>query len=1844
MKRSVKAIITILSVMALTLTYSSCSRFGKSKGQSAEFSTFIKAYTGGIISDKSTIRVELASDIQDATPGADLKDGILTFTPAVKGTARWVSSNMIEFIPNSGALKPGQSYTGKLRLDKIQKVGDRKFNKFTFKFLVAIKEAVLSMSEITITAASPDKASVEGTISLTEELPLEKVQGMLEYAYPDHSAEASVTAGTDPRNFHFEIIGLPRDSKDRQLKISLKPGDTGFVTDSRLEIVIPAMNDFKVLSAEMIQTDDPYIDIYFTEALADVDDNSGLFSLKGVGRSYVQAENAHVKVYYENPQDGPVTLSISDAVKSHDGTRLGSEYSKKFSATQHKPAVEIPVTGSILPDSKELILPFKAVNLNAVDIRIIQIYEANVLTFLQENSLSGDNSLRRCGRLVYKRSIRLDSDPSKNLHKWQDYSIDLSGLFKQEPGAIYRVRLSFKQEYSVYGKSDSFKSGTPSGKMVSLSSEGVTEEDDEEWDKPYPYIFDSFYDWEKFNWEDRDNPLKPTYYMSDERFPAINLLTSNLGIIAKYSGGDRIWVSVSDIISTDPVFNAELYVYSYQLKEIGYAKTGTDGMAEIPLSGKPFVVVAKRGGATSYLKVTEGDQKSLSRFDVGGKTLEKGLKAFVYGERGVWRPGDTLHLTMILEDKEERIPDKHPTIMELYTPEGQFYTKQINSNGKNGFYAFTVPTKADDPTGTWHSYFKIGGATFHKALKIESIKPNRLKIETKFNGDIIDGGRTTPVSIASSWLTGPPASGLTAKVNMTLRKGAGTFKGFEGYTFTSPLSEFNSSEHNLIETRLDQNGQARINVETPAAAGAPGMLRADILTTVEEQGGDVSFNTVSMAYSPYSSYVGVKLPKAGDNIYLETDNDYKIGVAVVDKNGARVSGHEIKYSIYKMKWSWWWESNDESLDSYVNSPSAEVVSSGTIKSGDKDCSIAFRVDYPDWGRYLVLATDTRSGHTSGGILYVDWPTYRGRSSKSDPDALTMLSFSTDKESCEVGETVTVYIPAASKGQALVSLENSRKVLSRAWVKTSGEGDATYSFKVTQEMAPNFYIHITLVQPHEKSGNDLPIRLYGVRPIMVSDKASHLEPVIVMPETLRPEEEFSIKVKEKSGKPMTYTLAIVDEGLLDLTAFRTPDPWNAMYSRESLGVNTWDLYDDVIGAYSGRFSPMFSIGGDENLIVGAKKDNRFNPVVKYIGPFTLQGGSATHKVKLPMYVGSVRVMLVAAKDGAYGNAEKTVPVKSPLMVLPSLPRMMGTGEKVTMPVNVFALEDGVKNAEVSVRVEGPLKINGSAKAAVAFAKPGDKLVCFDLEATGNGTATVFVTANGDGHKASEKISIQVRTPNPPVVTLTRAMIGKGSAKHFGFTPFTTDDDQWATLELTGFPSINCGGLFNFFKGYDYSCTEQIVSKGISLLSIKGMLPEEKRQEIDKTIPELLRQLYQRQLGNGGFAYWPGDADANGWVSSMAGQFMILASQNGFSVSKGVLASWSRFQKRNVQDYRNSDNSPQGDLNQAYRLYTMALNDEAESGAMNRLKESENLSDQAGWMLASAYALTGKKTVAGEIISNLKTNFSKGHDSNATFGSPTRDKAIALEALVLTDAIPEAMDIAQEIAESLSGDWFTTQEVSFAANAMKRLAGAVGSATLSAEVKQGENTATVKTVKSVSNERVDTQTGSIEVTNTSDASIYATLVTCVVPKSDEKVEARSNGLNLKVTYSTASGKSLNPLEIKQGTDFTVSVTVSNTSGTKDYTNLALTEMIPSGWEIVNDRLFYGEASRATFSYRDIRDDRVCWFFDLAKGSAKTFRIKMHASYQGEYILPAVKCEAMYDPRVSANTASVHTKVTE
>ena len=284
----------------------------------------------------------------------------------------------------------------------------------------------------------------------------------------------------------------------------------------------------------------------------------------------------------------------------------------------------------------------------------------------------------------------------------------------------------------------------------------------------------------------------------------------------------------------------------------------------------------------------------------------------------------------------------------------------------------------------------------------------------------------------------------------------------------------------------------------------------------------------------------------------------------------------------------------------------------------------------------------------------------------------MLNFTSDKPSYKVGENIKLNIPSGGQGRALVSVESGTRVISAWWVDAR-EGSTEFSFQATAEMAPNIYVNISLLQPHAQTANDRPIRLYGVIPLKVENPSTHLTPVLAMPDNLEPNSNFVIKVSEKQGKPMTYTVAVVDEGLLGLTRFQTPSPWHTFYQREALDVKTWDIYDHVLGAYGGEVRSMLSIGGgaDSDGPEG-KKPDRFKPVVKYLGPFELGAGkNATHTIDMPNYIGEVRTMIVAGTpEGAYGSTEKSTPVKKPLMVLGSLPRVLGPGERVELPVTVF----------------------------------------------------------------------------------------------------------------------------------------------------------------------------------------------------------------------------------------------------------------------------------------------------------------------------------------------------------------------------------------------------------------------------------------------------------------------------------------------------------------------------------------------------------------------------------------------
>ena len=1867
--RSISATGLFLLIM-MTVGLYSCTRTQKDIIPSADYAPYVNAYTGGVISQNSTIRIELTHDQPMVDMNNELKSNPFSFSPSLKGKAYWVSNNTIEFVPEEGALKPGTLYEGTFRLGDFIEV-DKKLKEFNFSFRVQERNFTLQLESLPITATRPNEINIKGEIRFSDVVKKEEVEKMLTASDGKKSYPVEDTATDNHTRYLFSIRQIPREADDYPLTITANGNAAGIDRKQSEEVLIPAKDCFRFMSAERIDQPENGIEIVFSAPLSTTQDLKGLIEIPEISSSIFQISENRVFIYFEANTQNKLTLNIHEGVKDCQGKALGTSHTISFSEVSLKPQVEMSTTAAILPDSKSLIIPFRAVNLYAVDLSVIRIFENNVLMFMQTNSLASANELRRSGRLVYKKTLWLAKDASKDIHHWGDYSIDLAGLIHQEPGAIYRVILSFRQEYSAYpcggGENQDMKfadSSTSDG-LTKVSGSVLSEEDEAIWNTPeaYYYYNGGTMDWSVYRWTERDNPCHPSYYMDSDRAAACNVFASNLGMIVKRNSLNKLWIAVSNILDTKPIGKAQVTAYNFQLQPIGKGETNGEGFVEITPNGVPFIIVAESDKQKAYVRVVDGEEQSVSRFDVGGKDIQKGLKGFIYGERGVWRPGDTLHISFILEDREKRIPDKHPVALEIYNPRGQFYTKMISTQGMNGFYTFDVPTQATDPTGLWNAYIKVGGTTFHKGLRIETIKPNRLKINLALPKVLQATDKNFYAPLTSTWLTGATASKLKAKVEMSLSKVNTQFKNYGQYIFNNPATDFTTIKTDIFDGTLDAEGKANVMLKVPTATEAPGMLNATFTTRVFEPGGDASIYTQTIPFSPFTSYVGINLNQPKGK-YIETDKDHVFDIVTVNTQGQLVNSSNLEYKIYRIGWSWWWENSGESFGTYINNSSITPVASGNLQTRGGKASFKFRIDYPSWGRYLVYVKDKESGHATGGTVYVDWPEWRGRSSKTDPSGIKMLAFSLNKDSYEIGETATAIIPAAAGGRALVSIENGSTVLRQEWIEVSNGGDTKYTFKITPEMTPNVYLHISLLQPHAQTVNDLPIRMYGVVPVFVTNSQTVLQPQIQMPEVLRPETNFNVTVSEKTGKPMTYTLAIVDDGLLDLTNFKTPDPWNDFYSREALGIRTWDMYDNVLGASAGSYSSLFSTGGDATLKPADAKANRFKPVVKFIGPFYLgKGKSQTHTLKLPMYVGSVRAMVVAGQEGAYGNVEKTAFVRTPLMMLSTLPRVLSIQEEITVPVNIFAMENQVKNVTVSLQASGGgVQIVGANQQSLKFSQPGDQLVFFTLK-TGSktGKATIHLTANGGGQQTKETIEIEVRNPNPIVTLRNSQWAEAGQSKELSYNLSSSSANNQIKLEVSRIPSVDISRRFDFLYNYQHHCTEQLTSKALPLLFVGQFKTIDKieAEKIKTNLQEAIRQIYGRQLPNGGFVYWPGNAVADEWISSYAGMFLTLAQEKGYAVHSNVLNKWKRFQRAAAQNWRMPQDASgwqqwQSELQQAFRLYTLALAGAPEYGAMNRMKEQAGLSIQAKWRLAATYALTGKMKPAEELVYNAETTVSPYSSMNQIYGSSDRDEAMILETLILMNRERDALQQAKVVSKNLSQEeWFSTQSTAFALMAMGRLAEKLSGTLDFVWTWNDKQQPAVKSAKAVFEKEIATtpKSGMIAVKNQGKGALSVDLITRTQLLNDT-LPAISDNLRMDIRYANLNGTPISVNDIIQGTDFMAITSISNISGTSDYTNLALTHIIPSGWEIYNERMVAPETesgaadgsgkSVSKYNYLDIRDDRVLTYFNLRRGETKVFTVRLQATYAGNFILPAVQCEAMYDVNVQARSKAGRTTV--
>ena len=753
----------------------------------------------------------------------------------------------------------------------------------------------------------------------------------------------------------------------------------------------------------------------------------------------------------------------------------------------------------------------------------------------------------------------------------------------------------------------------------------------------------------------------------------------------------------------------------------------------------------------------------------------------------------------------------------------------------------------------------------------------------------------------------------------------------------------------------------------------------------------------------------------------------------------------------------------------------------------------------------------------------------------------------------------------------------------------------------------------------------------------------------MADEVKPEAPCRVMVSEKNGREMAYTLAIVDEGLLDLTRFRTPDPWQAFNAREALGVNTWDLYNYVVGAYGGRIEQLFSIGGDDALNKGPKAIvNRFKPVVQFAGPFLLKKGEKRqHTYKMPNYNGRVRVMVVAGNGEAYGNTEKSVLVRKPVMLLGTLPRVIGIGEEMVVPATVFATEKGVGDVQVTIACSGNMEVVGEKSHMLHFETVSDKLAQFRIRVKDTpGAGHVKITATGGGEKSVYETDIEIRSVRRPQIKVTPVTLEAGKSWKGTVGLPGVEGTNSLVLEMSDVQPVNLSTRLSYLLGYPHGCVEQITSKAFPQLYLSGFasLTREQEQSTEATVKEVIRRLRSYQTVDGSFSYWPGGTAPNAWGTVYAIHFLLEAEKKGYLVPEGMKRNALNDLSRIARNWKPeaSYSAESEEMTQAYRLFVLALGQVAEVGAMNRLKESKTLMSMSRYLLAAGYALVGRPDVSKELVvkTTALTTACSGYDQ--TFGSDLRDTSIRLMTLCLLDGGKEAALLANEISKTLaSDDWLSTQSTAFSLVALSdymekyKMSGSMDfSYAVDGKAKK------VSTTRNIWTETLLDKTAfsaSLELKNTGKSTLFARLVAEGIP-AEGKEEAYANGLTLAVSYMDHDGHPVNTSALQQGTNFTAVVTVSNSSP-RGYNHLVLTEVFPAGWEILNTRFLTGDTvdNRVTgVNYQDIRDDRAYSYIDyLPAGKQVTVRINLCAVYPGRFYLPPVYCEAMYDHLVRANT---------
>lgn len=1508
-------------------------------------------------------------------------------------------------------------------------------------------------------------------------------------------------------------------------------------------------------------------------------------------------------------------VTIDSGLKALNKATFGKNYETTIATRDIQPSVGFASRGSLLPGKVVEGLPVMALNVASVDVNFYRVKPESLAAFVSQweyrSSLANweSDNLLKMAELVY--TGRFDLNPARNTR--EKLMLPLSNIKPLQQAGVYIAVMNQAGHYNY----------SNAATLFTLSNIGLS---------------------------------------AHRYHNRLDIFTQGLESGAALSGIDVVLLNEKG-------------------QTLAQATSDSDGHATLTTDKEAALILARKEGETTLLDL-KLPALDLAEFAISG---EPGYSKqfFMFGPRDLYRPGETVILNGLLRDSDGKPLTAQPVKLEVVKPDGQV-VRTVVSQPHNGLYQFSWPLDAGAQTGLWHIRANTGDNLPREwGFHVEDFMPERMALNITPQTEPLAPSTNVDFDIDGRYLYGAPASGNTLQGQLFLRPLREAVPALPGFQFGDIAEENLSRSLDEVQLTLDKDGKGTVSAPSQwQESHSP--LQVILQASLLESGGRPVTRRAEQAIWPARALPGIRPQFAAKAIY-----DYRTGATVnqsiVDENsnaafdivyadaqGNKKAVSDLQVRLIRERRDYFWNwSESEGWQSQFNQKDLVEGEQSLTLAANETGKMSFPVE---WGSYRLEVKGP--DNTISSVRF--WAGYSWQDNSDGagavrPDRVTMKL---DKPAYKPGDTLKLHVTAPAAGKGYAMIESSEGPLWWQEIEVPTEG-LDLSIPVDQKwQRHDLYISTLVVRPGDKSKSATPKRAVGLLHLPMADENRRLDVAMDTAQKIRPNQPLTVKIKAsvKQGetpKQINVLVSAVDSGVLNITDYVTPDPWQGFFGQKRYGADIYDIYGQVIEGQGRLAALRFGGDGDELNRGGKPPVNHVTIIAQQAQPVTLdEHGEGTVTLPIGDFNGELRVMVQAWSAEDFGSSESKVIVAAPLIAELNMPRFLGSGDTSRLTLDLTNLTDQPQTLSVALSTSGLLTLESSQPAPVTLAA-GERSTLFipvrAQDGFGDGEIQAQITGltlPGETLAPEQKQwKLGVRPPFAAQTVSSGTMLNPGEswqapAQHLaGVSPATLTGQ----LLFSGKPPLNLARYIQELKAYPYGCLEQTTSglfpslytnaAQLKALGIKGESDEQRRTAVDIGISRLL----QMQRDDGGFSLWDKSGPEEYWLTAYVTDFLVSASAQGYSVPGEALNNANNRLLRYLQDpasmaIRYSDDVPATKFAvQSYAALVLARQQKAPLGALREIwqRNKQAASALPLMQLGVALKLMGDEPRSQQAIAlALKTSRPPARIWLADYGSELRDNALILALLQENNLLPqEQTRLLTTLSEQAYGQrWLSTQESNALFMAGRNLLNASGAwqAQTSLEAAPlGGDSAQTRTLDA-------DRLAALQVTNSGNTPLWLRLDSTAYPQTAPAPSG--NVLQIERTVLGTDGRSKSLSSLKSGELVLVWLEVRASQNVPD---ALVVDLLPAGLELENQNLASSSASlqesgsevqellnsmqQADIQHMEFRDDRFVAAVSVSEGQPVTLVYLARAVTPGTYQVPAPQVESMYVPQWRASGAA-------